>query len=341
MKAISFDAFGGPEVLKVVSVADPELRPHNVLVKVDTAGVCHHDVMHRAGKLPGAKVAVILGHEIAGTVIAIGNEVVTRKPGDRVVVYQREFCGLCRHCLRGRMDLCSMLGKPAVDTTGGYAEYVHVPAVQTLHIPEDVPLSDAALACCPIGTSVRALRAVAGMNPGDTVLITGASGGLGVHQVQLVHAFGGRSIAVTSSEAKADALRMIGANQVIVSPVLDFSRAVWEATGKRGVDVVLENIGQTLAESLRCLAPGGIAVVLGNINLSPVPVSPGLVIGRRLRIAGSGMGTYEDIRQALALMQQGAVRPVIHKTLRFPEAAQAHAMLETKSVQGRVVLHGW
>src|SRR5262249_44366582 len=158
-----------PEVLKVVSIPDPKVAPGNVLVRVHTAGVCHHDVMHRAGKLPGAKAGVVLGHEIAGEVVAVGEEVVTRKPGDRVVVYQREFCGLCRFCLRGRMDLCSMLGKPAVDTTGGYAEYACVPAVQTLLVPEGVTLSDAALACCPIGTSVRALRAVGGMNPGDSV----------------------------------------------------------------------------------------------------------------------------------------------------------------------------
>ena len=349
MKAISFDQFGAPDVLHEVTLPDPTPGPRDVVVRVHTAGVCHHDVLHRAGKLPGAKAGVVLGHEIAGTIVAVGSEVTTHKVDDRVVVYQREFCGVCRHCLRGRMDMCSMLGKPAVDTSGGYSEFVCVPAVQTLHVPEGVPLDHAALASCPIATSLRALRAVAGINPGDTVLVTGASGGLGVHQLQLIRALGGKSIAVTSSEAKADSLRNDafgplhgrGADEVVVSPNLDFSRAVWEATGKRGVDIVLDNIGQTLAESLRCLTPGGIAVVLGNISAAPAPVLPGLLIGRRLRVTGSGMGTYEDIRQALAMMEQGSVTPVVDSQFSMPQAAEAHALIESRGVQGRVVLHGW
>jgi acryloyl-coenzyme A reductase len=341
MKAISFEAFGPPTVLKVINAPDPSPGPHDVLVRIEAAGVCHHDVMHRAGRIPGAKPAVILGHETAGRIEAIGAAVTVHRVGDPVIVYQRAFCGECRHCLRGRMDLCAMLGKPAVDTAGSYAEFVKVPATQAIGIPAEMPFESAALACCPIGTSVRALRAVAGINPGDTVLVTGASGGLGMHQLQLVRALGGRSIAVTTDATKTHDLRQAGADEVVLAVNGAFSKPVWEATARRGVDIVIENVGQTLAESLRTLAPNGIAVVLGNIGVDAVPVLPGLLIGRRLRIAGSGMATHEDIRQAIALIASGAVRPIIDRVLPFTAAAEAHALVESRALRGRVVLRGW
>src|SRR6478752_5770600 len=192
MKAVVIEAFGGPEKLKVQERPTPRPDFGDILVKVEVAGVCHHDVLHRAGKLPGAKAGVVPGHETAGQVVAVGPHVATHAIGDRVVVYQRRFCGQCRNCLRGRQDMCRALGAPAVDTEGGYAEYVSVPAAMGIHLPDEVEWHAAALACCPVATSVRALTSVAGLRPGDTVLVTGASGGLGVHQLQLVRALGGR-----------------------------------------------------------------------------------------------------------------------------------------------------
>ena len=120
-----------------------------------------YDVLHRAGKLPGAKAGIVPGHETAGEVIAVGPEVTTHVIGDRVVIYQRRFCGQCRNCLRGRQDMCRALGAPAVDTEGGYAEFVCVPANMGIKIPAGVDWEGAALSCCPIGTSLRALKAVA------------------------------------------------------------------------------------------------------------------------------------------------------------------------------------
>ena len=173
------------------------------------------------------------------------------------------------------------------------------------------------------------------------MLITGASGGLGVHQIQLVRAFGGRSIAVTTSEAKAARLREIGADEVVVAPDLAYSAAVWKLTGKQGVDIAMENVGATLSETLRCMTQGGIVVVLGNIGAATVSTTPGLLIGRRLRISGSGMGTFEDLRQSLALLASGAVKPVIAEQMRFSEVARAHALLDQKAIAGRVVMRDW
>ena len=193
MKAIVIEAFGPPENLKGHDIPTPKPGPRDILVKVEVAGVCHHDVLHRAGRLPGAKTGVVPGHETAGQVVAIGQEVATHALGDRVVIYQRRFCGQCRNCLRGRQDMCRALGLPAVDTEGGYAEFVCVPANMGIKVPDRVDWVAAALSCCPIGTSLRALKEVARISPGDTVLITGASGGLGVHQIQIARALGGEA----------------------------------------------------------------------------------------------------------------------------------------------------
>lgn len=341
MKAVVLEAFGPPDALVVRERPEPRPGPGDILVRVHAAGVCHHDVLHRAGKLPGAKVGIVPGHETAGEIVAVGPEVHTHAVGDRVVLYQRRFCGVCRNCLRGRQDMCRALGAPAVDTEGGYAELVCCPANMGIKVPSGVQWKQAALACCPIGTSVRALRTVAGMNPGDTVLINGASGGLGAHQIQLVRAMGGRSIAITSSPAKVEFLKRLGADDVVVASDLAYSAAVWKLTARQGVDIAIDNLGSSLPETLRCMTQGGTVVVLGNIAGEGVPVAPGMLIGRRLRVMGSGMATLEDVRHALAMMAAGLVKPVIAAELKISEAAKAHALLEARAVEGRVIMQGW
>jgi acryloyl-coenzyme A reductase len=341
MKAIVLTAFGGPENLRLTELPTPAPGADEVLVAVQAGGICHHDVMHRAGKLPGAKLDVVLGHETAGEIVAVGPSVRSRKVGDRVVVYQRRFCGLCRNCLRGRQDMCRATGLPGVDTEGGYAQYVCVPAVSTIVVPEHLDWASAALASCPVGTSVRALRGIADLQPGDTVLVTGASGGLGVHQLQLIRAFGARSIAVTTSAAKAAQLKTLGADEVVVSPDLSYSAQVWALTGKQGVDIAIENVGASLSETLRCMTQGGTVVVLGNIGAAHVTLTPGLLIGRRLRIVGSGSATFEDLRQSISLLATGAIQPVVAQRLPFTQAARAHALLDERAITGRVVMQGW
>jgi D-arabinose 1-dehydrogenase-like Zn-dependent alcohol dehydrogenase len=262
--------------------------------------------------------------------------------GERVVVYQRLYCGECRYCLTGRQDLCRSSRVLGENGGGGYAEFTCVPARNLIKVPDAVALGDAALAVCPIGTSVRALVGVAQVKPGDSVLITGASGGLGLHQIQIAKAFNARVIAVTSSEQKGEAVRMVGADDVIVAPDLKFSRDVWRLTGKAGVDIVLENVvSGTIGESLRSCAQNAAIVILGNIGTKPVEIDPGLLIVRRLRISGSGNATYADVEMALKLMEIGKVKPVINSVLPFPEVGRGHSLMEQRGTVGRIVLNGW
>ncbi|MCB2253765.1 alcohol dehydrogenase catalytic domain-containing protein [Pseudomonas chlororaphis] len=340
MKAIVLKAFGGPEQLQVEEVPTPRIGPGEVLVKVQAAGVCHHDLLHRAGHLPGAQAGVVLGHEVAGEVVEVGAGVLQLVIGARVVIYQRRFCGQCRDCLRGRQDLCRALGLPSVDTEGAYAQYLRVPAVSAVELPDGLDYTRAALASCPIATSVRALQGEAALKPGETVLINGASGGLGAHQIQLARALGAQVIAVTGSPDKRDFLQALGAHEVIVANA-GYSAQVWTLTGKRGVDVAVDNLGHTLEDTLRSMALGGRVVVLGNVRPGSVPINPGLLIGRRLTVRGSGSATLEELRMALALIHSGQVKPLIDRVLPFHEVARAHALLESRQVSGRIVLSGW
>src|SRR5712691_10456952 len=341
MKAVIFREFGGPQVLQVEEVERPEPGADDVLVRIRAAGVCHHDVLSRGGRIPG-KAGRILGHEIAGEIFAAGANVPSARVGEGVVIYQRLFCGTCRYCLSGRHDLCRNSRVLGEQGGGGYAEFACVPARNAIRIPDGVDMAAAALAVCPIGTSVRAALGVAATGPGDTVLVTGAGGGLGLHQIQIAKSVQAHVIAVTTSESKADLIKRAGADEIVVSPDLQFSREVWRLTGKQGVDVVLENVVTgTFGESLRSTAQNAIIVVLGNIGTRPIELDPGLVIMRRIRIAGSGNATFKDVHMALHLLATGAVKPFIGRVLPFPRAAEGHALMEQRAVSGRVVLQGW
>jgi D-arabinose 1-dehydrogenase-like Zn-dependent alcohol dehydrogenase len=341
MKAVTFREFGGPQVLQVAEVDRPDPGPDDVLVRICAAGICYHDVLSRGGRIPG-KPGRILGHEIAGEIVAAGADVAPMRTGQHVVIYQRLFCGTCRYCLSGRQDLCRNSRVLGEDGGGGYAEFACVPARNAIPIPGGVEMTAAALAVCPIGTSVRATLGVACTEPGQVVLITGAGGGLGLHQIQVAKSVQARVIAVTSSQDKAGIVRAAGADDVIVSRDLKFSGEVWRLTGKQGADVVLENVVTgTLNESLRSTAQHATVVALGNIGARPVELDPGLVIARRIRIAGSGNATFKDVHTALHLLATKAVKPFIGRVLPFPQASEGHALMEQRAVTGRVVLQGW
>ena len=169
-----------------------------------------------------------------------------------------------------------------------------------------------------------------------------AGGGLGLHQIQVAKSLQARVIAVTSSPAKAAAVRQAGADEIIIAPDLKFSADVWRLTGKNGADVVLENVvPSTFGESLRSTAQHAIVVVLGNIGTKPIEIDPGLLIVRRIRIAGSGNATYADVRRALHLLATGAVKPFINSVLPFPQVGEGHALMEHRDTICRIVLNGW
>jgi acryloyl-coenzyme A reductase len=340
MQAVVLREFGGPHNLRKEAVPDPSPGPGEVLLKVHSCGVCFHDVINRRGDLPRTRVPAILGHEAAGEVIAVGPEVKGWGVGDRAATLQRLSCGECLHCRQGRRSLCKrdtrFFGE---EIPGGYAGYMTAPVAGLGHVPTTIDWPVAATTCCTTGTAVHVVRTRGKVRAGETVLVTGASGGVGMQAVQLAKLDGAHVLAVTSSGAKAEALLEAGADEVIVSHDLDFANEVKKRTLGEGANVALEIVGSlTFPQTLRALAPGGRLVVVGNLKTASVDLNPGLVIVKELEILGAYATTQAELDEALRLVGSGAIRPWVSEVLPLGDAAHAHDRLEKRGVAGRLVL---
>ncbi len=340
MQAVVLRQFGAPIHLKSEAVPMPKPGKGEVLVRVRACGVCYHDVINRRGNLPRTHVPAILGHEAAGEVVEVGPETVGWKVGDRVATLQRLSCGECALCRQGRNSLCKhdnrFFGE---ELPGGYAEYMVAPVAGLGRVPEGLPWSVAATVCCTLGTAVHTLRTRAKVRAGESVLITGASGGVGLAAVQLAKLDGARVLAVTSSESKAEALHAAGADEVIISSGLEFAREVRQRTGGEGVNVAVEIVGSaTFPQTLKVMAPGGRLVVVGNLETGVVDLNPGLIIVKELEVIGAYATTRTELDEALRLTRDGHIRPFVSEEVALHEAAHAHARLEGRQVAGRLVL---
>jgi D-arabinose 1-dehydrogenase-like Zn-dependent alcohol dehydrogenase len=255
MRAVVVEVPGGVEALTPRTVPEPVAGPQDVIIKVDSCGVCYHDIVTRNGTLKaGVHMPLILGHEIAGTVAATGSQVAGLRIGYRIATTQRyHICGSCRHCCTGYEPLCEdrkFLGDWGM--VGGYAEYVAVEDDNVAPVPDNVPLDQASIVACAIGTIVNAMREGGRIAAGETVLVTGSGGGLGLHSVQFAKLQGARVLAQTTSPQKAGLLRELGADEVVVRERgEDFSGTVRKLTGGRGVDAVVDNVGSLLFQPIR------------------------------------------------------------------------------------------
>ena len=340
MRAVLLHQFGPAANLRVGEIPIPEPRPNEVLIRVHACGVCFHDVINRRGNLPRTRLPAVLGHEICGEVVALGSEVRRLAVGDRVASLQRVNCGSCHYCVDSRPTLCRngavFFGE---EIPGGYAEYVTSPEHVLGRVPANVPSGEAAVVACTLGTAVHVLCNRARVQPGQTMLITGASGGVGVHAIQLARLLGTRVIAVTGSPAKVERLRALGAQEVICAPDLQFSRQVKRLTGE-GADVVVEVVGSaTMDQSLHALRNGGKLVVVGNVATGSASLNPGLVILKELEVIGSFATTIGELDYALDLVSNGRIRMVLADELPLSEASRAHELLESRAVTGRIVLN--
>lgn len=319
MKAMVIREPGPAETaLRLETVPDPTPGPRQVVLRVEACGVCFHDIVTRNGTLKaGIRMPMIPGHEVCGTVVAAGREVRGLKAGDRVATSQRaHVCGECKHCRGGREPLCAeaeFLGDAGLN--GGYAEYVALDADMLAAVPDGVASDAAAIAACAIGTMYHAVRAVGRVAPGETVLITGAGGGLGQHGVQMAALAGARVIAQTGSADKVAALRALGAHEVVALPRgEDFSAAVKDLTAREGVDVVIDNVGTPLFQpTRRSLAKAGRWVLVGQLTGDFVPFNPAQLFLRGISLLSATSTTRQELREVLGLMQRGAIRAVVDR----------------------------
>jgi len=343
MKAMVVRQPGGLDAMQLEQIPEPVAGPRDVVIKVEACGVCFHDVLTRNGTLKaGVKLPCVLGHEISGTVVEVGRDVTRFRPGDRVATAQRYYiCGACRFCRSSRETLCpdrKFLGDWGL--VGGYASYVAVGDDNVALVPEDVPLAEASIAACAIGTLLNGVRDVGRLQMGETALVTGAGGGLGVHAVQLARLAGAYVIAQTTSPDKADLIRKMGAHHVVVhARGEDFSPEVKKLTDGRGVDVLIDNVGTPLFEPMRrSLGVAGRWILIGQLTGQFVPFNPAQLFLKNQSMFSVTSTSRNQLEDVLALMKRGQVKAIVGRSLPLEQAGEAHALVEAGRAAGRILL---
>jgi len=338
MKAVRIHQFGGPEVLAYEDIPDPQLRKDQVLVKVKACSLNHLDLWVRKG-LPGVKLPHILGSDIAGEVVEVGEYVSGVKTGQRVLVAPMHFCGHCVKCLAGVQNQCrefTVLGN-AVD--GGNCELFAVSGANIIPIPDSLDFNQAASVPLVFVTAWHMLVGLAGVRPGQTVLVLGASSGVGVAAIQIAKLFQCRVITTAGDEAKLEKGRALGAEYGINHYKQKISEEVRKITNKEGVDIVVEHVGAaTWDESMKCLKAGGTLVTCGATTGHSVGVDLRHLFARQLRLLGSYMGTMGELQEVLGHVFAGRLKPVVDRTFPLSEIREAHEYLEKSQMFGKVVV---
>jgi len=340
MKAMILKGYGGLEQFAMEEVPTPKPQTGEVLVRIRANGVCYHDVLARQGHFPRTKTPGIIGHEIAGEVAELGAGAGGFKVGDRVALVMKDHCGHCRPCLKGHDNLCQNTGGIfGEEIPGGYAEYISVRAHALVRIPDEVSYEEASVVPCAMGTAYHGLHAIGKVQPGEAVLITGATGGVGIHAVQVARMLGARVIAVTTSAGKTDFLRQHGADEVIVSPDLEFVQEARRLTNGEGVDVIFNIVGQLAWNAaLKSMALGARHVFVGNLNAAPVNLRPAHAILKELFFLGTDGVTRGEVETLLELVRLKRISTVVGATMPLADVVKAHESMESRTSLGRIVL---
>ena len=326
MRAVRIHDDGGPEVLVLEDAPDPEPGPGEVLVRLRASALNHLDVWIRKG-LPSVPKPRILGADGAGVVEALGDGVSGFEVGERVVINPGIEAG------GGRIHVIGEHGD------GTNAELIAVPATNVHPIPEDLSFEQAAAFPLVFETAYRMLVTRAGLREGEWVLAWGIGGGVSTAALAVAKALGAQVLVTSSSEAKLERARELGADATVNHATGDVKAAVQEATEGRGIDVVVENVGEaTWATSLQVAAPGGRITVCGATSGPNPPAALHRIWWKQLSILGSTMGTGEDFAGAYELVASGRALPVVDSVLPLEEIRAAHERLEAGEQLGKIVL---
>lgn len=323
MRAIEITQPGGPEVLRLCDRPMPILKPGEVLIKVHAAGVNRPDLLQRTGSYPVPPGASDLpGLEVAGELVDgdfTGSEF---KKGDLV-------CALVQG--------------------GGYAEYCTAPIEQCLPVPHGLSAVEAASLPETFFTVWSNVFDRGHLGDGETFLVQGGTSGIGVTAIQLAAALGHRVFATAGSDEKCRACERLGAERGINYRTEDFVEIIKEATGRKGVDVILDMVGgDYVAREISCLADDGRLVFIALLGGGKATVNLGPILLRRLTVTGSTLRPRPiAFKAAIAaklranvwpLLDAGKIKPVIYQTFPLEQAAQAHALMETSAHIGKIML---
>ena len=343
MQAVYIEAHGGPEVLTYGERPDPEIEPDQIKIRVKASALNRLDLYTREGgrglrrEFPPP---LILGGDCAGEVVEAGDQVNGLKTGDRVVVNPRLTCQQCAACLAGRDDLCPRERFMGSALDGSYAEMVAVPAVNAHAIAEDVSYQEAAALPTTFLPVWNILMRRVQLKPWETVLVLSASAGVGTAAIQVAKkVIGARVIATTSTPEKAAKALELGADAVINYNEEDITEQAKALTGGAGVDAVVDHVGADFfPKAFSALRPGGRYGICGATTGLRVELHLGMLFSQRKEILGVFMGSKEDMREIVAVLNRGTIRPVVDRTFPLAEAADAHRAMEETNFFGKLVL---
>jgi NADPH:quinone reductase-like Zn-dependent oxidoreductase len=341
MKAVVQQAFGGLEVLSYQDVADPEVGPREVLVRVGAASLNRLDVLQRQGPalLPGFALPHIAGMDVAGTVIEVGHDVETFAVGDRVLVNPALECGECDYCQAGDDGLCPFVRVVGGTWPGGYAELCSVPADHLYRMPDGVGFEEAATIPTAYSTAWHAIVVIGALRIGETLLVHGAGSGVTIAAIQIAKRCGARVIVTARSEKKLELAERLGADGVVNTATEKLVTRCRELTGGRGVDLAFDHVGPELfQQTIFCLRTRGRVVFAGTTTGAEARFD--LAYAYHFGIALLGVDPYSatEFGRMLDFYWQADFEPVIDSRFALADAGMAQARMESGEASGKILL---
>lgn len=349
MKAWRIEAHGGLEVLKRVDLPEPQPGPMEALVRVEAVGLNHLDVWVRKG-VPGHKFPLPLtpGCDIAGVIAGFGpgaEKALAQDgigQGTPVIVNPTLSCGRCEACLSGFDPICPKFGIFGETCDGGAADFIVVPVQNLIRRPENMTAVEAAALPIPYVTAWSMLTRKAALKAGETILIQAGGSGVSVAAIQMAKLLGAQVITTVGSDDKIAKAKALGADHVIqyrAAPFRDQLKTILKAQGKKGVEVVIDHVGEeTFSDSIKSLAWGGRFVTCGATSGAQVNIDLKAVFFKNLSILGSTMGSKADLIRIVELVKQGKLKAIVDSTLLMTQYPQAQEKLESRKAFGKVVV---
>jgi NADPH:quinone reductase-like Zn-dependent oxidoreductase len=340
MKAVLFYQHGGPEVLQYEDFSTPEPARGQVLIRLRAAALNRMDVFVRNG-WPGLKLDLphINGGDGAGEVAALGENTGGFEIRDHVAINANLGCGDCDFCMAGRDNLCRHWHLLGETIRGTYAQYISLPARQLYKLPPGFDLHAAAAAALVYQTAWHSMAKRGMLQAGESVAIIGAGGGVNSASIQVAKYLGARVIVVGSNEKKLQQAEALGADVLIDrSRETDWSKSIFTASEKQGVDMVVDNVGTTFPMSLRALKKGGRLLTVGNSGAPRFEIDNRFIFAKHLSIIGSTMGTRADFSEVMDLVTAGKLKPVLDTRFALRDAAAAQERLWRGENFGKITL---
>jgi NADPH:quinone reductase-like Zn-dependent oxidoreductase len=340
MKALYFSQHGELDEIQYGEVPDPVVGSDDVLVRVRACALNHLDIWVRRG-WPSLKLEMPhwCGADVSGEIAQVGSAVSEWQLGQRVVVYPGINIFEDEYTRRGEETVSPGYAILGEHVRGGAAELISVPAGNLLALPENIEFPDAA---APLLVSLAAWRMLihrAGLRAGESVLVVGSGGGVNSMAIQIAKLAGATVYVVAGNGEKAGRAQELGADVVLDRSQVDWGKEIYRLTSKRGVDVVVDNVGKaTLNASMLAVARGGRIVIIGNTTGPKTEIDIRYIFGKQISLIGSTMGSREDFRTVTSLLWAGRLKPVVDRVMPLSRGKEAYQIIEKGEHFGKIVL---